>query len=97
MKKTARTILSERVGKVVARGEAHLSFQQISEILPIEGVKMIGTLPEPYDCSFRFCVAIDANTNRLEAAQDLMRFVASEEAAPIIRQTGLEPLFPSIE
>ena len=97
MKKTARTILSERVGTVVARGDADLGFQQISEILPIEGVKLIGTLPDPYDWSFRFCVAIDANTDRLDAAKDLMRFVASEDAAPIIRKTGLEPLFPTVE
>ena len=97
MKKTARAILSERVGTIVARGEADLGFQQISEILPIKGVKLIGKLPEPYDWSFRFCVAIGADCEELDAARDLMRFVASEEAAPIIRKTGLEPLFPTVE
>ncbi len=96
MKKTARTILSERVGRVVARGEADLGFQQISEILPIEGVKVIGKLPDPYDWSFRFCVAIGATTENLQEAKALMRYVASEEAAPVIRETGLEPLFPEI-
>ncbi len=97
MKKTARTILSERVGTVVARGDADLGFQQISEILPIAGVKVIGRLPEPYDWSFRFCVGIGAQSERVDAAKELMRFVASDEAAPIIRETGLEPLFPTIE
>jgi molybdate transport system substrate-binding protein len=97
MKRNARTILSERVGTVVARGEADLGFQQISEILPIAGVKVIGRLPAPYDWSFRFCVAIGAQSEYVEAAKSLMRFVASEEAAPIIRKTGLDPLFPMIE
>jgi molybdate transport system substrate-binding protein len=97
MKKTARTILSERVGTVVARGDADLGFQQISEILPIKGVKMIGRLPGPYGRSFRFCMGIGAETDKLEACKDLMRFVASEKVASVIRETGLEPLFPTIE
>ena len=58
---------------------------------------MIGKLTEAYEWSFRFCVAIDANTDKIQAARDLMRFVASEEAGPIIRNTGLEPLFPTVE
>ena len=97
MKKTARTILSERVGTVVARGDADLGFQQISEILPIKGVKVVGRLPGAHERSFRFCMGIGAQTNNMEAARDLMRFIASEEAAPIIRKTGLDPLFPNIE
>lgn len=96
MKKTARTIFSERVGTVVARGDADLGFQQISEILPIEGVKVIGRLPEPYGHSFRFGVAIDAHTDKIDEAKHLMRFAASREAGPIIRETGLDPLFPTI-
>jgi molybdate transport system substrate-binding protein len=97
MKKTARTVLSERVGTVVARGDADLGFQQISEILPIEGVKVIGRLPEPNGRAFQFCVGMDSNTDKAAAARRLMRFVASEEAAPVIRKTGLDPLFPEIE
>lgn len=97
MKKTARAILSERVGTVVARGDADLGFQQISEILPIAGVKVIGRLPGPYGKSFRFCMGIGAESDKLETAKNLMRFVASEDAAPIIRKTGLDPLFPRIK
>ena len=97
MKKTARTIFSERVGTVVARGDADLGFQQVSELLPIEGVKVIGRLPEPYQHCYRFCVALDARSDNVEEARRLLRFVASEDAAPIIRATGLEPLFPTIE
>lgn len=96
MKKTARTVFSERVGTVVARGEADLGFQQVSEILPIAGVKVIGRLPDPYSGSFRFCMGMGAETRNPEAVRDLMRFVASEEAGPVIRDTGLEPLFPAI-
>ncbi len=45
MNKTARKIYSERVASVVARGDAELGFQQVSELLPIPGVEFIGELP----------------------------------------------------
>ena len=97
MQKTARPILSERDGSVLMRKEADLGFQQISEILPIQGVKVIGRLPEPYLHAFHFCVGIDARKDNIEEAKQLMRFVASQEVAHIIRNTGLDPLFPNIE
>ncbi|MEJ2027962.1 MAG: substrate-binding domain-containing protein [Limibacillus sp.] len=95
-KKTARTVYSERVGRVIARGEADLGFQQISEILPIEGVKVIGRLPEEFRRPFIFCAGIGAESQRREDAKALLRFVSSQEAGPAIRETGLDPLFPKV-
>lgn len=96
MKQTALTVYSERVGHVVARGEAGLGFQQISEILPIEGVKVIGRLPPEFRHPFRFCAGIGAESEQVEEAKRLLRFLASVAAAPVIRETGLDPLFPEI-
>ncbi|NNU81743.1 substrate-binding domain-containing protein [Halovulum dunhuangense] len=96
MKKTAFTVFSERVGTIVARGEADLGFQQISEILPIPGVKLIGRLPPEFRRPFHFCAGIGAGTDKLDRARHLLRFLASEEAGPIIRETGLDPLFPEV-
>lgn len=96
MKRTARTIYSERVGSVVARGEADLGFQQISEILPIGGVKIIGRLPEEFRRPFIFSAGIGASTAKQAQARELMRFLASEEAGPTIRETGLDPLIPDV-
>ena len=45
MSKTARKIYSERVGTVVARGDAELGFQQVSELMPIPGIDFIGEIP----------------------------------------------------
>jgi len=96
MKHTARTIYSERVGSVVARGEADLGFQQISEILPIAGVKMIGRLPEAFRRPFIFCAGIGSTSGKVAEARTLLRFLASQAAAPIIRETGLDPRFPEV-
>ena len=41
----ARMIPAEPVGAVVARGEAELGFQQISELKPISGIDLVGPLP----------------------------------------------------
>lgn len=93
--KTAK-ILGERVGRVVARGDADLGFQQISELLPIEGIKIIGRLPPELRKPFIFCAGIGGKTNKRAAALELLRFLASEDAAPTIRETGLDPLLPEL-
>jgi molybdate transport system substrate-binding protein len=99
MAQTAFTVYSERTGHVVARGEADLGFQQVSEILPIEGVKLVGTLPADIDKPFFFSAAVGAHctdADRLARTHRFLQFLASEQAAVVVRQTGLEPLFPAM-
>lgn len=88
----SRRILSERVGTVVARGDAEIGFQQVSELLPIQGIDYIGTIPEAVQQPTIFCAGIAANAREPEAARALIRFLASPEAAPVLARTGLEPL-----
>ncbi|WP_162300785.1 molybdate ABC transporter substrate-binding protein [Alkalilacustris brevis] len=92
----AFTVYSERVGTIVARGDAHLGFQQVSEILPIEGVKLIGTLPPEIRRRFLFCAGLGAGSPHREAALHLLRYLASDAAAATIRKTGLIPLHPEV-
>lgn len=88
----SRRILSERVGTVIARGDAEVGFQQVSELLPIQGIDYIGTIPEAVQQPTIFCAGIAANAREPEAARALIRFLASPEAAPVLTRTGLEPL-----
>ncbi|WP_338664234.1 substrate-binding domain-containing protein [Pararoseomonas sp. SCSIO 73927] len=88
----SRRILSERVGTVVARGEAEIGFQQVSELLPIEGIDYLGTIPEAVQQPTIFCAGIAANAREPDAASALIRYLASPDAAPALRRTGLEPL-----
>ena len=99
MRKTAFTVYSERVGHVIARGEADIGFQQASEIMPIRTVKLIGLLPLEIRKPFYFSAAIGASCideQRLTRARSFLRFLASPLADDIIRRTGLEPLHPAI-
>lgn len=92
MKGKARMIPAEPVAAVVARGEAELGFQQISELLPVAGVEVVGPIPESVQKITVFAAGISTKAESAKAGADLIAFLASAEAAPIIRKTGLEPI-----
>lgn len=88
----SKRIVSERVGSVVARGEAEIGFQQVSELLPIEGIDYVGPLPAEVQKVTVFSAGIVVGSKEPEAARALIRYFTSPEAAPIIGKTGLEPI-----
>ncbi|VWX61578.1 Aconitate isomerase [Burkholderiales bacterium 8X] len=92
VKPKSRRILSERVGTVVARGDAALGLQQVSELLPIEGIDYIGPLPGNVQRVTVFSAGIATASKQPAAAAELIRFLASPSAAPAIEKTGLEPV-----
>ncbi len=94
MSKTATRIFSERVGKVVARGDAELGFQQVSELISIEGIDYIGEIPAEVQQTVLFSAGITSNATNLQASQDLIAFLASPAAAPVIQKAGLKPVLP---
>jgi molybdate transport system substrate-binding protein len=90
----SRRIVGERVGAVVARGEAEIGFQQVSELLPIPGIDYVGPLPPEVQRVTLFSAGVAAASKRPDAARALIGFLASPEAAGAITRTGLEPLAP---
>jgi molybdate transport system substrate-binding protein len=81
-----------RVGAVVARGEAEIGFQQISELLPVPGIAHITPLPPEVQKISVFSAGVAASTTDPDMARLVIRFLASPEAAPAIRKSGLEPI-----
>ena len=88
----SRRIVSERVAAVVARGEIGIGFQQVSEILSIEGAAYAGPIPDEYQRVTTFSAGITAGAENPDGAQELMKFLSSAAAAPTIAETGLEPI-----
>jgi molybdate transport system substrate-binding protein len=82
----------ERVGAVIARGEAAIGFQQISELLPIPGIAHITPLPPEVQKVSTFSAGVSITSGDTDAARALINFLASPEAAPAINRSGLEPL-----
>jgi putative tricarboxylic transport membrane protein len=94
MKAKGRRIVSERVGAVVARGEAEIGFQQISELLPIEGIDYVGPLPDEAQRVTIFTSGIAAGARQPGGARLLVDFLTSPSAVPAIRRYGLDPAHP---
>lgn len=92
MSRTARTIFSERVGRVVARGEADLGFQQLSELIPIAGITIVGRLPVEFRRPFFFGAAHGTDPERRPEADAFLDFLRSETGAKAFRDSGLDPV-----
>jgi len=82
----------ERVGAVVARGEAEIGFQQISELLPVPGIAYITPLPPEVQKMSIFSAGVSASTTDSDLAHSVIKFLASSEAAHACTKSGLEPI-----
>lgn len=87
----SQRIQSEPVGAVVARGEAEVGFQQISELLPEKGIDIVGPLPPDVQKVTVFSAGIVAGAKAPDAARALIAYLASPAAAAAITKAGLEP------
>jgi molybdate transport system substrate-binding protein len=91
IKGKARMIPAEPVGAVVARGEAEIGFQQISELKPISGITLVGPLPAEVQKVTVFSAGIVVGSAEPDAAKALIHYLTSPAAAPAIRDSGMEP------
>jgi molybdate transport system substrate-binding protein len=80
------------VGEIVARGEAELGVQMVSEILAVPGAELVGPLPAEVQSMSLLCACGFAATPQPEAARALIRFLATPEAARVMAARGLEPV-----
>ncbi len=88
----ARMIPAEPVGAVVARGEAEIGFQQISELRPIPGIDLVGPLPPRLQRVTVFSAGVLTHSREPDAARALIQFLASPAAAGAIVDSGMEPM-----
>jgi molybdate transport system substrate-binding protein len=91
IKDKCQRIESGRVGTVVARGDAEIGFQQISELLPIEGIDFVGPLPDEVQRVTIFSAGIASAAQNPEGARALIKFLSSPAVLPAISKSGLEP------
>lgn len=81
----------ERTGAVVARGDAELAFQQVSELLPVPGIAHITPIPAELQSSIQVIAGVAAWSRNSELAAAVVRLLASGEAVSAIRGSGLVP------
>ncbi|KRP87793.1 molybdate ABC transporter substrate-binding protein [Bradyrhizobium pachyrhizi] len=72
-------------------GEADLAIQQISELKQIDGIEVVGPIPLGLQTPAVFSAGRMTTSERMEAADRLLRYLSSADVAPVLRETGLEP------
>lgn len=79
------------VGTLVASGEVALGFQQLSELLNLEGITVLGPLPPAIQIITTFSAGVCAGTHQSTAVRAMLSYMNSPEAAAAKRNQGMEP------
>ncbi|SDA41741.1 MULTISPECIES: substrate-binding domain-containing protein [unclassified Janthinobacterium] len=91
MQGKAAKIPATPVGEIIARGQADFGCQQRSELMPVEGIDIVGLLPAQVQQLTEFSAALVRDTRQPDAARALLRFLAAPASAAAIAATGLQP------
>jgi molybdate transport system substrate-binding protein len=78
----------------VARGEAEIAIEPVSELLHVTGTEFVGTIPSEAQYISVFAAAVVSTSKKQEISKRLVAFLASENAADGIRKSGMEPPQP---
>lgn len=79
------------VGSLVAKGEVALGFQQLSELINLGGITILGPLPDAIQIVTRFSAGVASTCRQPAAVQALIAFLASPETAAAKIAQGMEP------
>jgi molybdate transport system substrate-binding protein len=79
------------VGALVARGEVELGFQQLSELMHLSGIDVIGPLPPAIQIITTFSAGLCTSSMQGDAVRSLLDFMASPSSADAKRRHGMEP------
>jgi len=91
VKPKAKLIPGGAVAEHVARGEAELGIHQISEILPVKGVTLVGPLPADIQNYTVYAAALGAQAKESDAAKALLKALSGPAAAEVLKSKGMEP------
>jgi molybdate transport system substrate-binding protein len=91
VKPKAKLIPGGAVAEHIARGEAEIGIHQISEILPVKGITLIGPLPADIQNYTVYAAGLGANGKESEAAKALLKTLSGPGAADVLKSKGMEP------
>lgn len=92
MKKSERVDVG-RVGTVIARGDAEIGFQQISELLEVPGIDYVGPLPAEVQRVTVFSAGVAVGARNPDAARAFIEFFSSASGVETMSKSGLDPIF----
>lgn len=80
------------VGSLVAKGEVELGFQQLSELINLPGITVLGPMPQAVQIVTTFSGGVCASSDQADAVRDMLAFMASPDAAEPKRRQGMDPV-----
>jgi len=78
------------VADLIASGEAELGLHQISEILPVKGVKLVGPLPPEIQNYTTYAAAVGSDTKQADGARAMIKLLTGAAAEPVLKARGME-------
>ena len=90
IKPKARLKKGGYVAELIANGEAELGLHQISEILPVRGVKLVGPLPAEIQNYTTYTAAVGADAKQPDAARALIKLLTGPAAESVLKARGME-------
>jgi molybdate transport system substrate-binding protein len=79
------------VAELIVSGEAELGLHQISEIVPVKGVVLVGPLPKEIQNTTTYAAGLSASSQNKDAAQALVKMLSGPAAATVLKSKGMEP------
>jgi molybdate transport system substrate-binding protein len=91
VKAKAKLIHGGAVADHIAKGEAEVGIHQISEILPVKGIVLVGPLPSEIQNYTVYAAGLGANAKQAEAAKAFINALSGPAAADVLKSKGMEP------
>ncbi len=79
------------VGSLVARGEVALGFQQLSELINLPGIVVVGPMPAEVQSITTFTGAVSTTSAHADLARSLLAFLSAPQRAPVLARQGMQP------
>jgi molybdate transport system substrate-binding protein len=88
----AKTVLGEggMIGEKVARGEVEIALQQMTELLPVPGIRIAGPLPASLQKVTVYAAAVTMASRAPAASAQLLAFLGSEQARGVFAAKGFD-------
>lgn len=79
------------VGALVARGDIELGFQQLSELIHVSGIDLLGALPESIQITTTFSAGVCTSSSQPDAVRAMLSYMASPAATSAKQRQGMDP------
>ncbi len=91
VKAKGKTLPGGSLGEFVAKGDAELAIQQISELLPVEGIELVGPFPAELALITPYTAAVGASSKEGAAGKAFIAFLTTPNARAVFKAKGLDP------